>query len=430
MSTTRVPASPAPAPLRRAGTGALAALLASATLGVMAGAVISPVVALIRDDFDLGAGQAGVVITTHSLLIALSGPLVGALIDRTGTRRVLAAGLVAYAVFGAAGALATGYPALLASRAAFGVAAAAVINGLTVSLLNLWQDRADTVMGYRSTAGSIGGILWPMLGGALGGISWRGPFTVYLIALPIAAAAIWLVPDARPPRGTSADTAAGSTADTPVRISTLLRRTPALLWIYALSLTTAVLLYAVMVFVPQRLARLDVTDPLAVSVFIAVTTAATALVGLVYGRIRRHLRYYPIFLVGLTLPIAGFAILAAATRPWMLLAGTPLLGLGMGLIMPATSVLVGTAVPRQVRGRAISYLTSMMLLGQFASPLLLGPIAGPHGIRAVFLAAAILAALIALAAATAFRPDRLTAAASVDDTASEFSRVDGADVRA
>lgn len=391
---------------QHAGGGALVMLLAAATLGVLAGAVISPVVALIRDDFNLGAGQAGVVITTHSLLVALSGPLVGSLIDRVGTKRILLGGLVAYGVFGAAGALATSYPLLLASRAAFGVAAAAVVNGLTVTLLNLWQGRArDTVMGCRATAGSVGGVLWPVLGGALGGISWRGPFAVYLVALPIAAATLWLVPDSGP----AGTTSARGSATKPPRMLTVLRRTTMLMWLYALIFTTAVLLYAVVVFVPQRLAQLGVTEPVIVSVFIATTTGAAGLVGLVYGRIRRHLRYRPIFLTGLTLPVGGFAILGLASQPWMLLAGTPLFGLGMGLMMPATTVLVGEIVPQEARGRATSYLTSMMLLGQFASPLLLGSLAGPHGIRAVFLAAACIAALAAVVVAAAVRPDRITA---------------------
>lgn len=386
-------------------------LLAAATLVVMAGAVISPVVALIRGEFGLGPGQAGVVITTHSLLVALSGPLVGSLIDRVGTRRVLLAGLVCYAAFGAAGVLATTYPLLLASRAAFGVAAAGVVNGMVVSLLNLWQGRArDTVLGYRATAGAVGGILWPILGGALGGISWQAPFVGYLLALPIAAAAAWLVPDTRP----AEDRAGGSAA--PLRMRRLLRQTPLLLGLYTLVFTMAVLLYAVVVFVPQRLAQLGVTDPLVVSVFIAATTAATGLVGLVYGRIRRHLRYRPIFLTGLGLPVAGFAVLAFATQPWVLLAGTPLLGLGMGLIMPAALVLVGELTPERARGRATAYLNSVMLAGQFTSPLLLGALASPHGIRVAFLAAAALAAGVAAAAAATFHPDRATRPAAREAT--------------
>lgn len=55
----------------------LAVLLLSSTLSVMAGASISPVLALIQDDLGIGNTAAGFVLTTHGLTMALAGPLVG-----------------------------------------------------------------------------------------------------------------------------------------------------------------------------------------------------------------------------------------------------------------------------------------------------------------------------------------------------------------
>lgn len=387
---------------------ALPVLLAAATLVVMAGAVISPVLTLIQDEFGLSPGRAGLIITTHSLLIAATAPLVGALIDRMGTKRVLLAGLAAYGVFGGAGALATSYPLLLASRVLFGVAAAGVMNGLTVSLLNLWQGRArDTVMGYQATAISAGGVLWPIIGGILGGIGWREPFAVYLIALPIAVAAVWLVPDSRPgSRPASTGTSAGSTPTGELWMRDLLGRTPVLLWLYGLVFIVQLLLYSIIVFVPQRLDELGVTQPLIISVYIAVINVAAGLIGLVYGRIRSRLSYRRIFLTGTALPVAAFAVLFLATQPWMLLVGTPLFGLGMALALAAIPVRIGETVPQQARGRAISYMSSMLLLGQFASPVLLGPLSAPFGNRGVFLAAATISTLAAGAITVSFPPDQ------------------------
>lgn len=184
---------------------ALWVLLAAGSLVVMAGAVIAPVITLIRDEFGLDAGVAGLIVTTHALLIALSGPLVGTLIDRVGTKPVLLAGLIGYAGFGSIGALATSFPMLLGSRVLFGVAAACVLNGGTVTMLNLWQGRQrDVVMGYWATSNSVGGVVWPVVAGLLGGFGWRGPFAVYLVALPIAAAAMLLLPHSRPSGNTTA----------------------------------------------------------------------------------------------------------------------------------------------------------------------------------------------------------------------------------
>lgn len=76
------------------------------------------------------------------------------------------------------------------------------------------------------------------------------------------------------------------------------------------------------------------------------------------------------------------------------------------MALAAIPVRIGELAPQQARGRAISYVSSMLLLGQFASPLLLGTLAAPYGIRAVFLCAAALSALAAVAIAVAFPQDR------------------------
>ncbi|MEE4365140.1 MAG: hypothetical protein V2J08_14480 [Desulfotignum sp.] len=40
-------------------------------------------------------------------------------------------------------------------------------------------------MGWRGSAQSPGGTIWPFLGGALGALSWHLPFAVYLVGIPI-----------------------------------------------------------------------------------------------------------------------------------------------------------------------------------------------------------------------------------------------------
>lgn len=382
---------------------ALPILLAAATLVVMAGAVISPVVVVIRDEFGLSPVLAGLVIVTHALLLAIASPVVGTLVDRVGTRRVLLAGLIGYGVFGALGALAPTYELLLASRVLFGISAAAVFNGMTVSLLNLWSGRAQgTVMGYFSSANSLGGVVWPLLGGLLGLLGWRAPFLLYLVALPIALAAVWLVPDSR-----AAAAGGGS-----VRMISVMRTSPVLLWLYGMIFIVSLLLYGIIVFVPQRLGEMGIGQPILVAVFVVVANVVAVVVGIYYGRLRSRLDDRRVFLIGTALLVLGFLPLFLATEPWMLLIGTPLFGAGLALILAGVPAGVGSAVPSQARGRAISYMTSTMLLGQFMSPLLLGTVAGANDVRAVFALGTAVAVLLFAAVAVGFRPSRGSAADS------------------
>lgn len=389
---------------------ALAVLLAAGSLVIMAGAVISPVLTLIRDQFHLSAGVAGLVVTTHALLIALSGPVIGSLIDRLGIKPVLIGGLVAYAGFGAAGALATSFPMLLGSRILFGVAAAAVLNGSTVSMLNLWHGRQrDVVMGYWASSNSAGGVFWPLMAGLLGGtLGWRGPFAVYLVAVPIAAAAIWLLPESASPSAPRPGGPAPAAAQPTMR--EVLGRTPTLLWLYAFVFIVQLQLYAIVVFVPQRLAELGVVKPFLVSIAIALVNVAAGLMGLSYGRIRQVLGFRQLLLVASAVPTLAFALMSVASSTWLILLGTPLFGLSLPLVLASAPALLGRlGIPPRVRGRATSYQNSMMLLGQFSSPLLLGLLVAPFGLRAAFVAAAVVGAAETVAVAVAFHPERALA---------------------
>ena len=126
--------------------------------------------------------------------LVLTSPLIGALIDRIGPRKPYIAGLFVYAGAGAAGLVVDSFTILLASRAVLGIGVAFVYTGLTVLIYNLFTgDRKDRVMGLRGSANNLGAAVWPLIGGALGTLSWHTPFAVY--ALPLGLLVLFTVPE-------------------------------------------------------------------------------------------------------------------------------------------------------------------------------------------------------------------------------------------
>ncbi|MBX9393911.1 MFS transporter [Streptomyces sp. TRM72054] len=65
----------------------------------------------------------------------------------------------------------------VAFRLLLGVGAAAVFTGFTVAFLALYRGQArDRAMGWRTTATTAGGFVYPPAAGALGNVSWHAPF--------------------------------------------------------------------------------------------------------------------------------------------------------------------------------------------------------------------------------------------------------------
>ncbi|MFE7335758.1 MFS transporter [Streptomyces griseus] len=372
--------APAPRP------AVLAVLLFCSTLTVMAGTLLVPVLGPMREDLAIDSTAAGLVLTAHGLSIAVAGPLAGRLMDRFGLRLPLACGLLLYAGAGGAGLVTTSFTALLVSRFLFGAGAAAVFTGTTVALLTLYRGAGrDRIVGWRSTAISLGGIAWPLFGGALGAVSWHSPFAVYLVGLPAGVAVLVLLPRRLPPSPVTTG-ASGGTA--------VMLRSPRLLRLYATSLTSSLLLYVLAVFVPQRLAELGVERPLLVALYTMTTSLSGSVAGLCYAKARARLGYPSLLRTAAAAWVLALLVAATVGQAAPLLAAPALFGAGMGIAVPALTVLIGENAPPDGRARATSLSGSAAFTGQFLSPLLFGPLAAATSIRTAFLVAAALAAIV------------------------------------
>ncbi|WP_393915956.1 MFS transporter [Halostreptopolyspora alba] len=363
-------------------------LLLASTLGVMAGATVAPVLALIQNDLDVSGTAAGFIITTHGLTIAVTSPLVGCAIDRWGVRAPLGAGLVLYGLGGGAGLVAPDYPSLIASRFALGLGASVVFTGTTVALLTLYQgSMRDRVMGWRTTATTAGGVLWPLLAGVLGGVSWHAAFGIYLVGIPLGVAALLAMPTGASPGSGPGETSGG--------LFGLLRTSPALLGLAGIVLASGIMMYVPAVFLPKRLEEIGITSPFLVAVYGVTLAAVTAsLVGLVYARVRARLSHAAILRLAAVSWLGAFLLYGTVSHPVPLLLAPAFAGVGNALAMPALTVLIADHAPAGLRGRATSLQGTAMFTGQFLSPLLAGPLIAATSHTTGFLAAGGVAAAV------------------------------------
>ena len=72
--------------------------MASASLTIMAGAIIAPVLIPMGEGLGANPSSARLIITTHGIFIALFSPLSGILIDRFGAKKPFVFGLIIYGI--------------------------------------------------------------------------------------------------------------------------------------------------------------------------------------------------------------------------------------------------------------------------------------------------------------------------------------------
>jgi ACDE family multidrug resistance protein len=336
-----------------------------------------------RDGLHVAPSSVGLIITTHGLFMALFSPLMGSVIDRKGTRRPYIAALICYGLAGGSGLLINSFWVLLVSRACLGVSLAGIFAGINVLILNMYDGiQRDRVMGWRGSAQSFGGVIWPLVGGTLGGFSWRFPFAVYMLAIPIGLFAIAAVPEPaiqHPSRPESTGR---------VSVFRVFRERPVLWVIYGLMFFANILLYSIVIFLPQLLESFGITSTFRIGLFITAMTGAAGATAFIYGKIRSRFSYRVIVTIAVGLWTVAFTTISQAPGSRIIALAVALFGVSQGLILPTVMVWIGSVVPPAFRGRFSSYLGTFGFIGQFLSPILFAPVLMLVGLKGVFLVGA------------------------------------------
>lgn len=395
-STGAAPQAPA-AP----GLAVTATILLMASMTIMANATISSSLPGLRAHF---AGLpdietlSGLLLTLPSLAIVLTAGLWGVAVDRMDRQALLVVSALLYAAGGTSGLWAQDFWTMLAGRAVLGLGVAGTMTLAMTWGVDLFHGPARArFLGRQGAAMSAGGVIVSLLGGALAAAHWRGAFGVYLLVLPIMALGLMvLAPHARAHRAAAAARGAARAGGAPGAFPWR-----AFLLVGPLGFFFMATFYVIPTRMPFHLAGMGVESPLLIGVVMAGMTLSSLPGALAYGRIRRHLSAMAVFALSFGLMGAGMLVVAVATTPGLALAGTLLMGIGMGPAMPNYTAHLMAEVPPDQRGRASGMLTTAFFAGQFASPLVSAPLVGAFGLVGAFeiLAAAMIALALVLAGA-------------------------------
>lgn len=359
-------------------------LLAASSLTVMSSATIAPALPAMQRHFE-GAEPTwvGLLLTLPGLAIALLAIPLGRVVDRVDRRWVLAGGATVYAIMGSAGLWLDDLTLLLVSRGVLGISVAAVMTSATALIADYFGglERAR-FLGVQASFMSFGGVVFLLAGGALADWTWRGPYGVYLAAVPVALFAVLALPRPSPTSAHGLEAPAQVTAWRPI------------FGLGLAALLAMMLFYTIPVQVPFDLERRLGLGGSAAGVAIAIGTLSGGLASLTFGRLVH--RFGPVALLGVTFLAmgAGLAGVGLVSSYAGVLVAIAIGGVGMGLMMPNLSQWTVRLASPAHRATAIGVVVMGVFLGQFASPLVSHPLVAALDGPAAFLCLGAVAGLL------------------------------------
>jgi MFS family permease len=389
-----------PATGRPAGRAQALTLLLASCLAVLGAVLLAPVLPDIQDAF---AGTAGVealapiVLTAPALVIGLTAPFAGRIVDRLGRKRLLVGALVVYAVVGTAPLYLPSLQLIVASRVLVGLTEAAIMTCCTTLLADYFHgSQRERYFGLQVIFTTVAATVFFGVGGALGGENWRAPFWLYAVSLPLAVAAAKLIWQPAPQQGAERG-----------------RVLPALPWRtlaapVGVSFLGGLVFYVLIVELSFKLDAIGVQSTGAIGAISAIASLGTAAGAFAFPRLAR---LGPAVTIPLAFAVSGIGLVGLGLAPAvpLVVVFAVLTGLGNGLLLPSLLSWALGSLTFEQRGRGTGFWTAAIFLGEFVCPLVVN---GLKGLGTLGTALWILGA-VSVVVAVAVRGLRPAAAAEV-----------------
>ena len=369
----------------RGGARAKAALvIAGPALAAFVPIAVVPALPAMAQAFNLngstnGALIAQLVMSAPSVMILFGAPLGAFASERFGRRRCLLTALMAFALFGAAGAVVSNLFVLIATRLVLGLATG-VSMGLSIAFAGDYfaGEHRERVLGYAAAGSSIFSVVLLALGGWLvewGG--WHAPFLFYLVGLAAFGIA-WVVVDGPTQSEVKERLAA------PERSLVSLFRD---LWpAYLLVVFLAAGVFMLTVQGPFLLESNGIASAGTRGMILSLYSLTAFSASMTYGFLRRRFGIRQILvLTALSMGVGIAAAAAVHTAATFTLVGFTV-GIGAGLTDPAINSVVLARAPEAARARASGFAISAFFVGQFLTPILTDPLRRTLGIEGAFVA--------------------------------------------
>ena len=375
------------------------AVIATGTLVVLASTLLAPAIPQLTSHFEStqsnASGSGGwaspdllakMMITAPAIVVGVLSLAGGWLLDRIGRRVVLLAGIVLFGLAGGIGGVLTSPAALIGSRVVFGFGVAGILLASSTLIGDYYDGRKRQQMLGRQIAAiavvSTAGMF--LAAWLVQTFSWRWPFAIYLLALPMLPWAWKTVEE--PEIDDEEDEADSGDGSIPWATISL---------IYAASFFALAIFHLATTQVPTYLDELGYGSVYMTALVVSIISVCGVPSSLLFQKARDRFSNQTLLVAVFAVGAVGFLIAGVYESIATLCLGLAVFGTLYGFRTPAFNAWLFNAAPAAYRGRLVGGMTACCFFGIFASPLLSNPLRDAIGMPYVILVAAGLQAAFA-----------------------------------
>lgn len=322
------------------------------------------------------------VLTAPSLGIIILAPFVGVLIDFIGRKKVLLFSIILYGFSGISAIWINSIEALLLSRLLIGFSLSGIMTSSTALAGDYFQgEHRQKFIGQRGAFVNYSAVCLNIIGGLLVLIDWKAVFFIFLTGFIMYPFTYKTIKDD-----------SKNIIKSKLKQSLNITKLPIFLICVGLILNFFFnsAFFMVPVQMPFLLKDIGQPNPFISGLTTGVSAAAVATASLFFFKLRKKLKTYQVFILGILLVALGFTFLSRITIIELIYPCIIISGAGFGLLQANMFTWMLDITPSKFRGRISGAVAMTTFSGQFFSPIMYHPFSIHLGNQEAFIVFALL----------------------------------------
>ncbi|MEB3216100.1 MAG: MFS transporter [Nostocales cyanobacterium 94392] len=350
---------------------------------------VSPILPTIAKGLNISAQETGLIMAAFLIPVAIGTPIFGVLADRFGFKQVLIPSLLVFTLGGVLCTFAPNFRSLIEWRILQGIGAAS-LESLVLSIISSLYDgkKLTAAMAVNAGAIGVGSTIYPTLGGILASLSWRFPFLLSFLAVPVALLVLLQLKLPKPQKNTQKFRLVNYVKN----MTKIIQNRDVLALFFAVITLFMVEFGAFYTFTPVMAENKLGASSAIIGVILTTNAISLTVFSFFVGLAANRVSEIKLIQISLIIFSIALCIIPTVNSILMLVIPCVLIGIVEALAFPSLQASLAKFAPPDYRGGFMSLNVTVQSIGRAMGPVFAGIIFGIWGIQGVcYIGAAVIA---------------------------------------